>query len=212
VTFLFGAPGKGLDLYHIGLTVPDLRAAMEQYSDAFGFGWATVRESTHAVVVDGEQRQAQIAVTYSVQGPPYLELIEERRGAVWGADGLALTHVGFWAEDVSAAMRALDASGIAVQVQPDTADGRPLRYSYHRFGGGLWLELVHPSFEADLTGWIAKPWTTGTNRRSAGISVTKLRQPVISLDSLRSQQSRMENAVSTPAVRDQQRVSSHFGR
>lgn len=83
MTFLFGAPGKGLDLYHIGLTVPDLRAAMEQYSDAFGFGWATVRESTHAVVVDGEQRQAQIAVTYSVQGPPYLELIEERRGAVW---------------------------------------------------------------------------------------------------------------------------------
>jgi len=75
---------------------------MEQYSDAFGFGWATVRESTHAVVVDGEQRQAQIAVTYSVQGPPYLELIEERRGASGEADGLALTHVGFWAEDISA--------------------------------------------------------------------------------------------------------------
>jgi hypothetical protein len=72
-----------------------------------------------------------------------------------------LTHVGFWAEDVSAAMRALDASGIAVQVQPDTADGRPLRYSYHRFGGGLWLELVHPSFEADLTGWIAKTLDDG---------------------------------------------------
>jgi catechol 2,3-dioxygenase-like lactoylglutathione lyase family enzyme len=156
VTFLFGAPGKGLDLYHIGLTVPDLRAAMEQYSDAFGFGWATVRESTHAVVVDGAQRQAQIAVTYSLQGPPYLELIEERRGAVWGADGLALTHVGFWAEDVSAAMQALDASGVTVRVRADAADGRPLRYSYHRFGGGLWLELVHPSFEADLTGWIAK--------------------------------------------------------
>lgn len=156
VTFLFGAPGKGLDLYHIGLTVPDLRAAMEQYADAFGFGWATVRESTHAVVVDGEQRQAQIAVTYSLQGPPYLELIEERRGAVWGADGLALTHVGFWAEDVSAAMQALDASGVTVRVRADASDGRPLRYSYHRFGGGLWLELVHPSFEADLTGWIAK--------------------------------------------------------
>ena len=156
MTFLFGAPGKGLDLYHIGLTVPDLHAAMEQYSDAFGFGWATVRESTHAVVVDGEQRHAQIAVTYSVQGPPYLELIEERHGAVWGADGLALTHVGFWAEDVSAAVRALDASGVTVRVSADTADGRPLRYSYHRFGRGLWLELVHPSFEADLTGWIAK--------------------------------------------------------
>ncbi len=43
----------------------------------------------------------------------------------------------------------------------DTADGPPLSYSYHRFGGGLWLELVHPSFEADLTGWIAKTLDDG---------------------------------------------------
>ena len=72
-----------------------------------------------------------------------------------------MTHVGFWAEDVSAAMQALDASGVAVQAHADTTDGRPLRYSYHGFGGGLWLELVHPSFEADLTGWIAKTLDDG---------------------------------------------------
>jgi catechol 2,3-dioxygenase-like lactoylglutathione lyase family enzyme len=161
VTFLFGAPGKGLDLYHVGLTVPDLHAAMERYSEAFGFGWATVKESTHAVVVDGEARQAQIAVTYSRQGPPYLELIEERQGAIWGADGLALTHVGFWAEDVGAAMRVLDASGVSVRVHADPIDGRPVRYSYHQFGGGLWIELVHTSFEEDLTDWIAQTLDEG---------------------------------------------------
>jgi len=151
----FGVPGQGLELYHIGLIVPDLGAAMGQYTATFGFSWATVHESTPEVIVDGERRQAQIAVTYSVQGPPYLELVQERRGSIWGADGLALTHVGFWAEDLSAGRRALDESGLVARVRDDDRDGRPARFSYHPFAGGLWIELVHTSFREQLADWIA---------------------------------------------------------
>ena len=154
MTFL-GVPGQGLELYHIGLIVPDLGAAMAQYTATFGFSWATVHESTPEVIVDGERRQAQIAVTYSVQGPPYLELVQERRGSIWGADGLALTHVGFWAEDLSAGRRALDESGLVARVRDDDRDGRPARFSYHPFAGGLWIELVHTSFREQLADWIA---------------------------------------------------------
>ena len=152
----FGVPGKGLDLYHIGLTVPDVRAAMEQYSSAFGFTWARIHERTPEVIVDGERRRAEIAVTYSVQGPPYLELVEERRGSIWGAEGFALTHVGFWAEDLSAGKRALDESGLVARVHDAGPDGRPVRFSYHPFGGGLWIELVHTSFKPQLADWIAE--------------------------------------------------------
>ena len=134
----FGVPGPGLELYHIGLTVPDLGLAMEQYTATFGFSWAPTHESRPEVIVDGERRQAEIAVTYSIQGPPYLELVQERRGSIWGADGLALTHVGFWAEDLDAGR-----------------DGHPARFSYHPFAGGLWIELVHTSFKAQLADWIA---------------------------------------------------------
>jgi len=151
----FGGPAKGLELYHVGLSVPDLNAAMAQYSATFGFSWARVRESAPEVVVDGERRRAEIAVTYSVQGPPHLELVQERSGSVWGADGLALTHVGFWAEDLAAGVRALATSGLAARVLDAGPDGRPARYSYHPFAGGLWIELVHTSFRAELTGWIA---------------------------------------------------------
>ena len=154
MTFL-GVPGQGLELYHIGLIVPDLHAAMEQYTATFGFGWATVHESTPEVMVDGERRQAQIAVTYSIQGPPYLELVQERRGSIWGADGLALTHVGFWAEDLSAGRRALEESGLVARVRDADRDGRPARFSYHPFAGGLWIELVHTSFKEQLADWIA---------------------------------------------------------
>ena len=158
MTFL-GVPGQGLELYHIGLIVPDLHAAMEQYTATFGFSWATVHESTPEVIVDGERRQAQIAVTYSIQGPPYLELVQERRGSIWGADGLALTHVGFWAEDLSAGRRALDESGLVARVRDDDRDGRPARFSYHPFAGGLWIELVHTSFREQLADWIADTLT-----------------------------------------------------
>src|SRR5579859_6992061 len=112
----FGVPGQGLELYHIGLTVPDLGVAMEQYTAAFGFSWATTHESRLEVIVDGERRRAEIAVTYSVQGPPYLELVQERSGSIWGADGFALSHVGFWAEDLAAGQRALDESGLVARV------------------------------------------------------------------------------------------------
>src|ERR1700722_12017795 len=93
---IFGAPGPGLELYHIGLTLPDLGLAMEQYAAAFGFSWAPIRESRPEVIVDGERRQAEIAVTYSIQGPPYLELVQERRGAVWGGGGRGRPPAGSW--------------------------------------------------------------------------------------------------------------------
>lgn len=154
MSFLFGAPDKGMDLYHIGMTVPDLSVAMEQFSLAFGFDWATVHERTPTVVVDGVLRKAEIAVTYSIQGPPHLELVQERSGDIWGASGLSLTHVGYWAEDVAAAQRGLHAAGFTTRMHsPD--DGGPMRYSYNQTPSGLWVELVHTSFRADLTSWIA---------------------------------------------------------
>ena len=152
---LFGVPGKGLDLYHVGLAVPDGRAALEQYSATFGFTWARIHERTPEVIVDGERRRAQITVTYSVQGPPYLELVQEGRGSIWGADGFALSHVGFWAEDLSVGKRALDESGLVARVYDAGPDGRPVRFSYHPFGGGFWIELVHTSFRSQLADWIA---------------------------------------------------------
>ena len=160
MSFLFGAPGKGMDLYHIGMTVPDLSAAMEQFSAAFGFDWAAVHERTPTVVVDGELRQADIAVTYSTHGPPYLELVEERSGDIWAASGLGLNHVGYWAEDVAAAQRGLVAAGLAARMH-SPVDGGQLRYSYHETPSGLWIELVNTSFRDDLTSWIAQTLEQG---------------------------------------------------
>lgn len=38
----FGSAPAGLDAYHVGVIVPDVHAAMEQYSQALGFRWSPV--------------------------------------------------------------------------------------------------------------------------------------------------------------------------
>src|ERR1700738_1733413 len=153
MTYFFGVPPKGVDFYHIGVTVPDVHAAMDRYSAAFGFTWARLHERSVRVIVDGTPRGAEIAVTYSLEGPPYLELVQERGGSVWGADGFALTHAGFWAEDLEAAKRRLDESGLIARVHADTSGGGPMRFSYHQFATGLLIELVTTTLNAELAHW-----------------------------------------------------------
>jgi catechol 2,3-dioxygenase-like lactoylglutathione lyase family enzyme len=147
-------PANGPELYHTGLVVPDVREAAERYRDLLGLRFATFRESTMNVVVDGAPRQAELLVTYSIDGPPYLELIEERSGGVWAADALGLNHIGFWAPDFLEAARRLTESGLPARVHDDGGDGQPTRFTYHPGDGGVWVELVAPAFHTQLEQWI----------------------------------------------------------
>ncbi len=146
----FGAPPLGLDLYHAGVVVPDARAAMQQYTDAFGFTWTGLGTSTFDVRVDGHVREARIAATYSREGPPYLELVEELSGGVWAAGALALNHVGFWTDDLAGTLRRLDAAGFPGRVRHAPASGEPELFSYHETGSGTWWEVVSTAFRPRL--------------------------------------------------------------
>jgi hypothetical protein len=146
----FGSPPAGLDMYHVGLVVPDVGAAMTQYGEALGFTWSAVGDTTLDVLVDGEARQARIAATYSLEGPPYLELVEERSGAVWAAGALGLQHVGLWTDDLEGSVTRLDAAGLPGRVRHLPREGQPALFSYHDGGLGLWWELVSTAFRPRL--------------------------------------------------------------
>ena len=151
---IFGVPGPGLELYHIGLTVPDLGVAMEQYTATFGFTWATIHESSPEVIVDGERRQAEIAVTYSYRVRPTWS---------WCRSGAARSGARTGSRSpTSASGPKTSAPASARWTSPawrpgcaTRRGGRPARFSYHPFAGGLWIELVHTSFKAQLADWIA---------------------------------------------------------
>ncbi|MCW2615084.1 MAG: hypothetical protein JWN08_2078 [Frankiales bacterium] len=146
----FGTPPEGLDMYHVGIVVPDARAAMQQYSDALGFTWTELGDSTLDVVVDGRAREARIAATYSREGPPYLEIVQELSGGVWAAGALALNHVGMWTDDLEGSVRRLEAAGLPGRVRHVPADGQEELFSYHETGTGTWWELVSTAFRPRL--------------------------------------------------------------
>ena len=146
----FGTPPAGLDLYHVGIVVPDVREAMARYSAALGFTWSKVGDTTLDVLVDGRQQEARIAATYSMQGPPYLELIEELSGGVWAAHALGLQHVGFWADDLEGTITRFEDAGLPGRARHLPAEGQPAMFSYHDGGAGLWWELVSPAFRPRL--------------------------------------------------------------
>lgn len=146
----FGAPPLGLDMYHVGIVVPDARAAMQQYSEALGFTWSELGISTFDVLVDGRRREARVAATYSVQGPPHLEIVEELSGGVWAAGALALNHVGMWTDDLADSVRQLESGGMPGRVRHAPGDGQPELFSYHETASGTWWELVSTAFRPRL--------------------------------------------------------------
>jgi catechol 2,3-dioxygenase-like lactoylglutathione lyase family enzyme len=144
---------RDLSVYHFGLVVPDLEAAVEQYVAALDFRFAKVREIPFPVLVDGEPRTVELLATYSKDGPPYLELIEERSGSTWAADAFGMNHMGFWAKDMTTAMARLEASGSPGRVRDAS---NPPKISYHQSQHGIWIELVDQSVGASsLNAWLA---------------------------------------------------------
>jgi catechol 2,3-dioxygenase-like lactoylglutathione lyase family enzyme len=137
-------------MYHVGIVVPDVRAAMSRYTDALGFTWSRVGDTVLDVLVDGRVREARIAATYSMEGPPYLELVEELSGGVWAAGALGLQHVGLWTDDLEGSISRLDAAGLPGRVRHVPAEGAPALFSYHDGGAGLWWELVSTAFRPRL--------------------------------------------------------------
>lgn len=146
----FGSPPAGLDMYHVGVVVPDVRAAMAQYGEALGFTWSAIGDSRFDVLVDGSRQECRIAATYSLEGPPYLELVEELSGGVWAAQALGLQHVGLWTDDLEGSAARFDAAGLPGRVRHLPGEDQPALFSYHDGGAGLWWELVSAAFRPRL--------------------------------------------------------------
>jgi catechol 2,3-dioxygenase-like lactoylglutathione lyase family enzyme len=144
----FGNAPLGLDMYHLGIVVPDMDEALETYSASFGFHWTEVSQSTQDVLVAGNRQKTTIKACYSVEGPPYLELIEDVSGDVWGDAAYGMNHTGFWAEDIASVRDRLELSGLSALVVDASED--PPRFTYHKAANGMWIELVSPGFRPRL--------------------------------------------------------------
>ena len=127
--------------YHIALVVEDLERATEELSAALGLTWA--RFQSREVVRDTPDglTPVEFSFVYSLEGPPHLELIEQRP-----ADPLLATtglhHIGVWCDaDRQAESARLDGLGFARESVNVADDGGWVGGLYHQVAG-LRVELV----------------------------------------------------------------------
>ena len=131
------------DIYHVGIIVPDMEAAMEELGRRFGCGWRDPSTATVRVRDQGGDRILTPRVTFCDQSTPIaLELIEALPGTLWDVgESSQLHHFGLYVESVQAAIDELG-PGMTVEMAGLDRDGTLAGFCYVNDGLGVRMELV----------------------------------------------------------------------
>jgi len=146
-------------LFHVGVIVPRLEAGLDHFSTVLGLSWMPIIETEVPVSVGdpGADRHVALRFAYSVEDP-HLEVIEEAPGSVWVCnDRSNLHHIGFWAADLVAESRRLQASMCPLEIAGFTGPSeRPALYTYHADSLGVRIELVDAGLRAGMEAGFAE--------------------------------------------------------
>lgn len=108
------------NISHVASIVPDLDRAMREMSEQIGARWATPRcsEGSTLEMPDGPHTTYDMRVVMSLQGPPYLELLEGSQDpkSIWNiAEGPRFHHIGYYVENWRQEMNRLEQLGMIVE-------------------------------------------------------------------------------------------------
>lgn len=127
--------------YHIGLVVEDLDSAMIELTRFLGLSWAKTQRRSGVLHESPDGPEAyDMYYVYSIQGPPYIEMIEQRPSSPYAQ--LGLHHIGLWTDDSTAQSEQLIADGHPRETAVLGAEGKPVAGFYHHLLKGLRVELV----------------------------------------------------------------------
>lgn len=152
-------------LFHVGLLVPDIDAAMAELSETQGVTWASVRDWPMRIWLPARGYvDVELKLTFSQQGPCRLELIQGSPGThVDPAAGFGAHHLGYWVDDPQAETERLLAQGgelVASAASPDEGYGR---FTYVRWPNGMLVEPVAIANKERFEAW----WAGGELQRPA---------------------------------------------
>ncbi|HJR18396.1 MAG TPA: VOC family protein [Actinomycetota bacterium] len=146
-----------MELYHVGIVVHDIEDGKQKYGELLGVDRWWSFESSLPSRYRGEEVTSGAKAAYGDSGPIYVELVEPI-GDRWTASafleerGEGVYHLGYWVEDVPAAIVKAKDRGIGVDWAAE-ADGKPF-VVYLEATAGVHLELVassiRPIIEARL--------------------------------------------------------------
>ncbi len=145
-------------LYHTGIRVPDIDAAMDEMGELLGVTWATVQYTPGQSVWTLEKglEAVELQFVYSCEGPQHVELLQGQARTIWdGRDEPGVHHVGLWVDDVGAETeRCLDAGWrlAAAGASPDDGYGA---FTYVVPPSGPIIELVWSAVQPRFEEWWA---------------------------------------------------------
>ena len=91
------------EIFHIGIRVPNIEAAMEEMGESLNVTWAELVEnpSQGLWTPDDGQQDIPLKFVYSCEGDQHLELLEGQSGSFWdGNENPGVHHFGVWVDDV----------------------------------------------------------------------------------------------------------------
>ncbi len=146
-------------VYHVGIRVLQMDAAMASIGTALGLRWGTPieRDQPWWSPASGPA-VARLRFTYSTAGPQYVELLQGSAGSVWDARdgrGPGTHHVGLWVDDVAATTEHLVAGGWVLEAANAAPDDGYGMFSYVRSPDGVLVEPVSTELRPGLERWLA---------------------------------------------------------
>jgi hypothetical protein len=141
--------------FHVGYVVPDLPAAMERLEATAGYCWASPRVLPTSLRTADGTLSTDVHLTYSVDGPPHLELIEEQPGTIWAREQRGLHHLGYWSSRFPEDVDRLIQEGFAFEAGAVDERGALARFVYLREPQtGLRIELRDEARKAAMEQWL----------------------------------------------------------
>lgn len=150
-------------IFHTGVRVPDLDAAMSELGESLGLTWAAAREvEAMPVWTPGDGlRDVPLRFVYSCEGPQHLELLESQPGSPWyGGDDPGVHHIGVWVSDVAAEVEAALARGWTIALAGAAPDDGCGNFAYIQPPNGMLVEVVNESVLPGFETW----WADGLSR------------------------------------------------
>lgn len=146
--------------YHVGIAVRDIEKAMERFDELLGIApWGRLDAEVPAVY-RGRDTVSGVRSAFARVGSMYVELVEPTVGdfpakTFLQERGEGVYHVGYWTEDMSAAIARAEEAGLFVDWAFPLGDPQVV-YLDASTTLGTHVELVHPAMRAGIEAAIAR--------------------------------------------------------
>lgn len=140
------------ELFHVGIVVPDIAAAVEHFSDLLDISWGPIIEMDNPFQTAAGELVTLVnfKLCYSTTGP-HLELIEEQPGTPWVCNEHSnLHHIGFFSDSLEDSSQKLTAARCPLEIVNHDAASGAMTWWYHRDPLGVRIEFIEQSVKTAM--------------------------------------------------------------